>query len=114
MTDLEKVKKDAFALQYVKNQTPELCLLAVKQNGIVVHYVKEQTPEICLLAVQQTGYAIEYIRNQTPELCLLAAKQAGYLYVVEFVQERFKFLCKKEFEDLSLDEIKTLVPEMFL
>jgi hypothetical protein len=33
----------------------------VKQNGLALEYVKEQTPEICLEAVKQDGYALQYV-----------------------------------------------------
>ena len=36
------------ALQYVKEQTSEICMEAVKNNGYALQYVKEQTPEICM------------------------------------------------------------------
>ena len=34
------------ALRFVKNQTHEICLEAVKRDGLALQYVKEQTPEI--------------------------------------------------------------------
>ena len=69
---LEKIQKDGWALRYVKEQTPELCLAAVQQNGFAVQFVKEQSIEICLAAVQQYGTALRYVREQTPEICLEA------------------------------------------
>lgn len=33
-------------LQYVKEQTTELCLEVVKKNGYALEYVKDQTPEV--------------------------------------------------------------------
>ena len=39
--DLQKVKQDGYALQYVKEQTYELCLFAVKQNGQAINDVKD-------------------------------------------------------------------------
>jgi hypothetical protein len=48
-------------LQYVKDQTPEICLEAVKQDGHALQYVKDQTPEICLEAVKQDGHALQYV-----------------------------------------------------
>ena len=72
------VKQNGWALQYVKNQTLELCTMAVKQNGWALQYVKiEQTPELCALAVTQEGFTLQYVKNQTPELCALAVKQDG-------------------------------------
>ena len=47
---MEDIKQNAYALQFVKEQTPELCLAAVQQYGSALEYVKEQTPEICLAA----------------------------------------------------------------
>ena len=33
MTDLEMVQQNGYALEYVKEQTPEICLAAVQKNG---------------------------------------------------------------------------------
>jgi len=38
---LEAVKENGYALQYVINQTPEICLEAVKEDGNALRYVKE-------------------------------------------------------------------------
>ena len=64
--DLEMVKKDGMQLEFVKNQTPEICLAAVKQAGYAIQYVNEQTPEICMVAVQQNGMSLECVEEQTP------------------------------------------------
>ena len=36
---LELVKEDGLQLQYIRNQTDELCMAAVKQNGLALQYV---------------------------------------------------------------------------
>ena len=33
----------------------------MKQNGYALQYVEEQTPEICLAAVKQNGYSLRYV-----------------------------------------------------
>ena len=71
-TDLEKVTQNGRALEYVKEQTPEICLAAVTQNGRALKFVKEQTPEICIAAVKQDGLALQFVKEQTPEICLAA------------------------------------------
>ena len=38
---LEVVKRNWYALQYVKEQTPEMCLEAVKENWYALEYVDE-------------------------------------------------------------------------
>ena len=60
------------ALQYVKEQTPELCLEAVKRDGWALKFVKEQTDEICLAAVKEDAWALEFVKNKTPEIYLAA------------------------------------------
>ncbi len=59
----------------MKDQTYELCKLAVQQNGYALQFVKEQTEDICKLAVKQNGYASYYMKEQTDELCKLAIQQ---------------------------------------
>ena len=72
--DIESVTKTGFALEYVENQTPEVCEAAVMQNGLALEYVKDQTPEVCEAAVMQDGLALRYVENQTPEICLAAVR----------------------------------------
>lgn len=47
LTDLEKVKQEGFDLEYIDNQTDEICLEAVKEIGCALKFVKNQTEEIC-------------------------------------------------------------------
>ena len=73
-TEIMLVNENGLNLQYVSQQTPELCLSAVKNNGYALKYVKDQTPEICLAAVKHDRYVLEYVKAQTPEICLEASK----------------------------------------
>ena len=115
--DLAAMEQYGHALEYVKDQTPEICLAAVKENGLALKYVKDQTPEICMAAVTQNGYALEYVQDQTPEICLIALKgninSANFLkaplddevlrYLVENNIKFDKRLIKKNIpEDLKL------------
>jgi hypothetical protein len=58
MTNLEMVKKNGFNLQYIKNQTLELCKIAVEQDGLSLMYIQNQTLELCKIAVKENGLAI--------------------------------------------------------
>jgi hypothetical protein len=49
--DLLRVKKDGMILEFIENQTMEICLAAVNQNGWALTFVKKQTLEICMVAV---------------------------------------------------------------
>ena len=76
--DLKTVKRNGLKLQYVEEQTPEICIAAVKQNGYALQYVKEQSPELCMEAVKQNGYALQHVKEQSPENCLAAVKNYGW------------------------------------
>ena len=82
-----------FQLRYVKEQTPELCKMAITKNGLALEYVKkEQAPKLCEIDVNQNGYALELIKEQTPELCEIDINQNGY--ALELVKEQIPELCK--------------------
>jgi ribosomal protein S30 len=60
------------ALEYVREQTPEICLAAVKDTCDSLVFVREQTPEICLTAVKGNPYTLCIVKQQTPEICAAA------------------------------------------
>jgi len=62
---IKAVESDGYALRYVKDQTPEVCLKAVESDGDALQYVKDQTPEVCLKAVESDGYALQYVDTST-------------------------------------------------
>lgn len=66
---------DAYALQYIRNQTDEMCLKAVTTNPFTLRFVRKQTDIICKCAVQQDGHALLYVHKQTEEICILAIRQ---------------------------------------
>ena len=45
-------------------QAYEEALAAVRQDGWMLKYVKEQTPEMCLVAVQQSRLALKCVEPQ--------------------------------------------------
>lgn len=89
LTDILKI--NGLAIQYIQNQTPELCLLAVNNNGLAIQYIQNKTPELCLLAVKNNGLAIKFIENQTEEICIEAVKHDGTL--LKFVKRQSELIC---------------------
>jgi hypothetical protein len=75
---LEAVKKDGYAIQYIKNPSEEMQLIAVKQNGYAIKFIKNPSKAVQLEAVKQDGCAIQYIKNPSEEMQLIAVKQNGY------------------------------------
>ncbi|MBQ3421636.1 MAG: DUF4116 domain-containing protein, partial [Romboutsia sp.] len=109
---LEAVKQNGYALQFVKEQTPEICLEAVKEGGWTFKYVKEQIPEICLEAVKKSGWALQLVKEQTPEICLEAVKQDGR--ALEYVKEQTPEICLAAVKEIgeAFEYAKFQTPEM--
>ena len=57
---MELIKRKKFMIGFDYENEKE-CLAAVKQRGFALEYVKEQTPEICLAAMKNSHYCIIYI-----------------------------------------------------
>ena len=55
------IEKDWESLIKIDNQYEEVCLEAVKINAYALEYVKEQTPKICLEAVKKDGWVLRYV-----------------------------------------------------
>lgn len=108
------VQSDGRALQFVKEQTAELCYLAVKRDSFALQYAKEQTEELCLLAVQQRygGGALQFVKEQTEEMCRLAVQQNGYaLYYVKKQTEELSKLAVQQ-NGLALEYVKEQTEEL--
>ena len=83
-----KVKENWRNLQFVKNQTEEICKIAVQQNADALQYVINQTDDICKLAIQQNCYTLKFVHNQTIELCMLACIQKGkFTYAITCIRD---------------------------
>ena len=85
------IQENGYALYYVREQTEELCILSVQQNGNVLYFVKEQTNEICIQAVQQNGIALQFVKEQTNDICIMAVQQNGL--ALQFVENQTDEIC---------------------
>jgi len=68
--NLSEVAQDGLSLQWVKKQTPKICLAAVTQNGWALQFVYVQTEPICLAAVAQNGLSLRWVKHQTEHICI--------------------------------------------
>ena len=46
----------------MKEQTEEICLLAVKREGTLIRYIKNQTPLVCQAAINHNPHAKKNIQ----------------------------------------------------
>lgn len=93
-------------LEYILEQTEEICLRAVRRDGSMLEHVRDQTLEICLEAVKQNGFALSYIKNQTEEMCLTAVRQDGDAleYVINKTEEIISEATRNGYQDFDEDE----------
>jgi hypothetical protein len=78
------VMENAYRLDRVDEQTPELCLAAIREQPSALQFVRAQTRDLCLVALELDPVVLWSIRLQTPELCLAAVrKQCSALYHVD-------------------------------
>jgi hypothetical protein len=109
---LVAVSDSGYALYYVKEQTPEICMAAVSNNGYALEYAKEQTPEICMAAVSNNGYALDDVKEQTPEICMAAVSKNGH--VLQYVKEQTPEICMAAVSNNgdALQFVKEQTPEI--
>lgn len=61
---LEEVTRNGLNLEYVEEQTEEICEASVTQNGMALKFVMKQTKRICEIAVKNTIRALQYVEER--------------------------------------------------
>jgi hypothetical protein len=76
---LEAVKKlGSTALQYINNPTEKLQLEAIKRHFTAIRFIENPSEELQREAARQNGNALKYIQNPSEKVQLEAVKQNGY------------------------------------
>ena len=75
---LTTVKKDGYAIKYIKNPSEQVQLAAVSQAGYAASYIKNPSEQVQLAAVKQDALAIRYINSPSEQVQLAAVKQDGW------------------------------------
>ena len=89
----QAITQNAYLLRFVKNQTKELCELAVQITPSTIRYVEKQTAELCEMAVKKDGYALQYVViPQTENMGKLAVRQNGM--ALHLVKPQTKETCE--------------------
>lgn len=74
---IEEIKRNPSRFQFAKNQTEEMCKIAVSLSSMNFLYVHVQTEEICLEAVKANPNLLPYIKQQTKPIILTAINQGA-------------------------------------
>ena len=99
-TSLMFVRYCGLALEYITDQTEEICIEAVKNNPEALKYVNFQTEKICLEAVKKNGSILKYVNIQTDKICLEAMK-----YCISSYDNPLKYV-ENQTEEICLEAIK--------
>ena len=67
MTKQEFLAKFGITVSATLTLTGKAALKAVESDGYALQYVKDQTPDVCLKAVESDGYALRYVDIDTFE-----------------------------------------------
>ena len=72
---LHAVKRDVWAIRYIKNPSEQIQMAAVRQTGYAVRFIKNPSEQVQMAAVTQDGYAIQFIDNPSEAVQLAAVQQ---------------------------------------
>lgn len=109
--NIYQLAKNGLLLQHVKNQTPEMCMVAVKQNVSALQFVKDQTYDICMEAIKKNWTALQYIKNPTIDLELEAVRRhpnALYLIKNRTIEMLYEAMKCDRFDLLKQNDLKTI------
>ena len=82
----------ANAIYYIKDQTPELCKMAITIEPTAIQFIKYQTHELCILAVSNNGLTLKYIDNKTYDVCRAAI--LSDFNALQYISEPSHELCE--------------------
>ena len=112
----EKYLKNALIInknifKYIKNQTEEICKIAVEKDGLLLQFVKIQTEEIIKKAVKQNGFSFVFalLKYKTIEMCkmIVNINSDALLYVNDQTSEIIEIAINKNLNALKYVKNKT-------
>ena len=59
-----------------------MCTFVVQRNWEALQYVKDQTPEICMAAVKQNGDALVYVMNKLLRFAWLQFNKTDFHFIM--------------------------------
>lgn len=84
-------------LEFVDDQTEQMCTIALSSHWAYFDHVKAQTPSVCYIAVAHSGHNVSKVKNQTQELCDLSVFHglaSNIMYVINQTYEQCMFAVK--------------------
>jgi hypothetical protein len=83
-TWIKSLEKNGSNIRYIKNQTPELQMVAVEKEPRYIRHIKNPTPEVQMYAVEDNPSNIFDIENPTPQVQMYVVKKNPFY--VHYIQ----------------------------
>lgn len=109
---IKSIRVYADSIDYVKNQTFELCKMALKKSAYSIQYIRNQTFKLCKMAVKKKGNCLQYIKKPSHEIRMIAAVNGGLAHVRPRHQTEEMCLAAVKADYRSLAFIKNQTEEM--
>lgn len=74
LSDVQHISKTPELLKVIKQRSYKENLDIIKLNGLALEYIDEQTEEICMEAVKQNGKALKFVKIKTEKIYKEAIK----------------------------------------
>lgn len=105
---------DISVLQFIKDQTDDICKYAIQQNYSALRFVRDQTDDICRFAIQENSYALQFVRDQTREICIFAVWINGL--ALQYVINQTDEICRVAIarNGLALQYVKHPTDDMLM
>jgi hypothetical protein len=73
----DAIKRDVQNLTLIKNQTEELCFIALGHNLGAIEYINNPTKKMTDMAIKRNYRLLPLIKNQTDEMCMEVVQKDG-------------------------------------
>lgn len=87
--DSKIVPEDIKTITQKINENYNIAKMYINQNGLLLQYVIEQTDELCMDAIRNNNLALKYIKNPSLKMCMFALLNGNRCNII-------KILCKQD------------------
>ena len=57
---MEAIRRNISVFRFIANKTDAIAMLAIQKDGMMLEYVDEQSPELCMAAYEQNPESIRF------------------------------------------------------
>jgi len=109
---LEIVRRNPMSLEHIRNQTHEMCRIAVSQYPPAIQYVTNKTDDLIELALKKEGKCLMYILRKEERWCVMAVEQdEKSIMHIDYPSEQVAWIALKR-DPATIIHVTDQTPEM--